>query len=190
LKVTALATSASSSSRLRRDGWRPRWLGLGLAGAVTALTLLGAFAARPIFLLNTTPSERPGLYIQTPGPVSVGRLVAFNAPAAAFPYADRRLGYLRHTTLLKAVAAGPGDVVCARTGRLRINGHDRASIAVRDRFGVALPRWSGCRRLGANEFFVFSDRVPNSFDSRYFGPVDRSSIVGVYRPVFENGGWD
>jgi len=188
--MTANATSALRSPCRRRGDWRRRWASLAPAGVASAIALLGAFAAQPVFLLNTTPSEPLGLYIETPGPVAVGRLVAFNAPAAAFPYADRRLGYLRHTTLLKAVAAGPGDVVCARTGRLRINGHDRASIAVRDRFGVALPRWSGCRRLGANEFFVFSDRVPNSFDSRYFGPIDRSSIVGVYRPVFENGGWD
>jgi len=185
--VTALAT-APDSRRLRCDGWRPRWASLGLAGAVTALSLLGAFAVRPVFLFNTTPSEPLGLYIETPGQVSTGRLVAFRAPAAAFPYADRRLGYLRHTTLLKAVAAGPGDVVCATAGRLRINGRDRAPIAVRDSVGVTLPRWSGCRRLGANELFAFSDWAPNSFDSRYFGPIDRSSVVGVYRPVFSTTG--
>ena len=186
--MTALATSAPRSPRLRWDGWRRRWPGLGLAGAVTALTLLGAFAARPVFLLNTTPSEPLGLYIETPDTASAGRLVAFSAPAAAFPYADRRLGYLRHTTLLKAVAAGPGDAVCTTAGRLRINDHDRAPIALRDRHGATLPRWTGCRRLGANELFVFSDRVPNSFDSRYFGPIDRSSVVGVYKPVFEGRG--
>jgi type IV secretory pathway protease TraF len=82
------------------------------------------------------------------------------------------------------VAAGPGDEVCTVTGRLRIDGRDRAPIAVRDSFGLTLPRWSGCRRLGPDELFVFSDRVPNSFDSRYFGPVNRSTVVGVYRPFF------
>jgi len=186
--MTTLVTSTAPSPRLRRRACRRRWPGLGLAGAITALTLLGALAVRPIFLLNTTPSEPLGLYIETPGAVSAGRLVAFRAPASAFPYADRRLGYLHHTTLLKAVAAGPGDAVCTTAGRLRINGQDRAPIAVGDSLGVTLPRWTGCRRLGANEFFVFSDRVPNSFDSRYFGPIDRSSIVGVYRPVFESRG--
>lgn len=188
--MTALATSAPRSPRLRWDGRRTRWPGLALAGAVTALTLLGAFATRPVFLLNTTPSEPLGLYVERPGQVSAGRLVAFKAPAAAFPYADRRLGYLRHTTLLKSVAAGPGDVVCATAGRLRINGRDLAPIAVRDSAGVTLPRWSGCRRLDADELFVFSDRAPNSFDSRYFGPIGRSSVVGVYRPLFESKGGD
>jgi conjugative transfer signal peptidase TraF len=184
--MTVNATSALRSPSLRRGDWRRRWASLALAGAATAIALFGAFTARPVMLLNTTPSEPLGLYIETPGPVSVGRLVAFKAPAAAFPYADRRLGYLRHTTLLKAVAAGPGDVVCATAGRLRINGRDRAPIAVRDSIGVTLPRWSGCRRLDANEIFAFADRVPNSFDSRYFGPIDRSSVVGVYSPVFES----
>jgi conjugative transfer signal peptidase TraF len=188
--MTLVATSAPRAPSLRRGDWRRRWPGLGLAGAVTALTLIAAFAARPVFLLNTTPSEPLGLYIETPGPASTGRLVAFRAPAAAFPYADGRLGYLRHTTLLKAVSAGPGDAVCTTAGRLRINNRDRAPIAVRDSLGVTLPRWTGCRRLGANEFFVFSNRVPNSFDSRYLGPIDRSSIVGVYRPVFESRGGD
>jgi type IV secretory pathway protease TraF len=124
----------------------------------------------------------------TPERPAAGRLVAFEAPAAAFPYADGRLGYLRHTTLLKAVAAGAGDEVCTLTGRLRINGRDRAPIASHDGLGVALPHWSGCRRLAANELFVFSDRVPNSFDSRYFGPLDRAAVVGVYAPVFAGGG--
>jgi conjugative transfer signal peptidase TraF len=186
--MTTLATSTPRSPPLRQSARRRRRAGLGIAAAAAALTLVGAFAARPVFLLNTTSSEPLGLYVETPGPVSAGRLVAFKAPSAAFPYADRRLGYLRHTTLLKAVAAGPGDVVCATAGRLRINDRDRAPIAVRDSLGVTLPRWTGCRRLGANELFVFSDRVPNSFDSRYFGPIDRSSVVGVYKPVFESSG--
>jgi len=184
--MTVNATSALCSPSLRPGDWRRRWASLPLAGAATAIALFGAFAAVPVFLLNTTPSEPLGLYFETPGPISVGRLVAVKVPAAAFPYADRRLGYLHHTTLLKAVAAGPGDVVCTSAGRLRINGRDRAPIAVRDSVGVTLPRWSGCRRLDANELFVFSNRVPNSFDSRYFGPIDRSSVVGVYRPVFES----
>ena len=174
--MTTLATSTPGASCLRRSGRRRRWLGLGLAGAVTVLSLFGASAARPVFLLNTTPSEPLGLYIETPDPASAGRLVAFSAPAAAFPYADRRLGYLHHTTLLKAVAAGPGDAVCTTAGRLRINDQDRAPIAVRDSLGVTLPRWTGCRRLAADELFVFSDRVPNSFDSRYFGPISTAAI--------------
>lgn len=172
----------------RVTAWRRRWPILALAAAVSALALGGAFAARPVLLFNITPSEPTGLYVETPDRPADGRLIALEVPSAAFPYADGRLGYLRHTTLLKAVAAGPGDEVCTQTGRLRINGRDRAPIASRDGLGATLPRWMGCRRLAANELFVFSDRVPNSFDSRYFGPVDRSAVVGVYAPVFAGRG--
>jgi conjugative transfer signal peptidase TraF len=133
-------------------------------------------------LVNTTPSEPRGLYLRTSEPPVRGRLVAFAAPSAAFPYADANLAYLRRVPLLKAVAAGPGDVVCQRGQELLINGAPRGAVAERDRAGRALPQWRGCRRLGAGELFAFADRVPNSFDSRYFGPISQRSVIGVFRP--------
>ena len=51
-----------------------------------------------------------------------------------------------------------------------------APIATRDRQGRALPRWQGCRRMTQDELFVFSARVPNSFDSRYYGPVHQQPM--------------
>ena len=161
---------------------------LCVAGFASALVLVGAVFGRPAVVLNTTPSEPLGLYALVGGSPAVGQLVSFKTPPTAFPYADRRLGYLRRTTLLKGVAAGPGDFVCTSSGRLRINGRDLAPVARVDSAGVALPRWIGCRRLGPDEFFAFSDRRSNSFDSRYFGPVDRSAIVGVYTPLLAGRG--
>lgn len=161
-------------------------LALSLAGVVIVATL-ATNPLHPVVLFNATPSEPAGLYAASLAPVRVGELVAFKAPAAAFPYADRKLGYLRHTLMLKGVAAGPGDRVCAATNRLVINGQDRAPIATRDGEGRALPRWTACRRLGPDELFVFSARVPNSFDSRYFGPIAREAVVGVFRPVLTGG---
>jgi conjugative transfer signal peptidase TraF len=140
-------------------------------------------ATAPQILINTTPSEPPGLYMKAGTAPARGRIVAFIAPAGAFPYADRRLSYLHRVPLLKAVAAGPGDLVCTLNGRLEIEGRARAPIAQSDRQGFALPHWSACRRLTADELFVFSDRVPNSFDSRYFGPVNRRAVLGVYAPL-------
>jgi conjugative transfer signal peptidase TraF len=157
--------------------------GLTLA-SLAALTIAASLAAhQPWLLANTTPSEPPGLYMRTSQPPAAGRLIAFRAPPAAFPYADRRLGYLHRTPVLKTIAAGPGDQVCTHGGRLTINGRDRAAITPVDRFGVALPHWEGCRPLVAGELFVFSNRVPNSFDSRYFGPVQQDRILGVYTAI-------
>ena len=166
----------------------------GALNGTTRVVVLGAFLTTASvwsftpshlrLLLNTTPSEPLGLYVQVNAPPDAGRIIAFRTPSGAFPYADRRLSYLHRVPLLKAVAARRGDKVCTRSGRLVINGLDRAPIAVADREGKALPRWLGCRALGSDELFVFSDRVPNSFDSRYFGPVPSSLVLGVFRPVF------
>ena len=102
---------------------------------------------------------------------------------AAFPYADDRMGYLHRVPILKEIGAGEGDIVCVRDGALSINGHWRAPVFARDSRGRALPQWRGCRSLTSGEFFVFSNRIPNSFDSRYYGPVMSGDIVGVFAPV-------
>jgi len=31
--------------------------------------------------------------------------------------------------------------------------------------------------------FTFSSHTPNSFDSRYFGPIKAEAIFGVYHPL-------
>jgi conjugative transfer signal peptidase TraF len=150
------------------------------AAALAALLIHGA--ARTV-LINTTPSEPLGLYARTDAAPRPGRLAAFPVPAAAFPYADRRLGYLHHVPLLKMIAAGPGDRVCTLSGQVTINGQARAAIVASDRDGRVLPHWRACRALGPDEFFALSDRVPNSFDSRYFGPVPVRSVIGVFQPL-------
>jgi putative transposase len=48
-----------------------------------------------------------------------------------------------------------------------------AKVSTLDGFGNPLPLWIENRVLKADEFFVFSDRVFNSFDSRCYGPVIR-----------------
>lgn len=153
------------------------------AAPIGALLLATAGGARPLLLWNRTASEAEGLYVRGAGSVSVGALIAFPTPSAAFPYADDRMSYLRRVPILKHVAAVSGDLVCTTNSKLEINGRVRAPILRHDRRGAVLPRWEGCRRLGDSEVFVFSDRIPNSFDSRYFGLVNRAEIVGVFRPL-------
>ena len=47
-----------------------------------------------------------------------------------------------------------------------------------------LPRWQGCRRLGADELFLIATDSAASFDSRYFGPVTRDRVIGRALPVW------
>ena len=166
---------------------RPPLLLAGTLLGTAALGVASMLSHRPLLLVNTTPSEPIGLYLASPASLRAGALIAFQAPPAAFPYADARLGYLHRRPMLKTVSAVPGDLVCTDFGRLAINGHDRGPISTTDSRGAALPRWRACRRLGPGEAFAFSDRVPNSFDSRYFGPVSTRTILGVYRPLLALG---
>jgi len=54
-----------------------------------------------------------------------------------------------------------------------------------DPAGRPLPRFAADRfTLSASELLLMSDVSGKSFDGRYFGPIDRSQIEGVIRPVF------
>jgi conjugative transfer signal peptidase TraF len=176
-------TVAASSACLSIAARPRRPTVVGAAIVAIGFSAATAFTGRPVLLINTTPSEPIGLYAAVRAPIGPGAIIAFQAPVAAFPYADLRLAYLRREPLLKAIAAVDGDRVCTTSGRLVIDGRDVAPIARWDGQGRALPRWIACRPLGAGEVFVFSARVPNSFDSRYFGPVSRQAIEGVFAPV-------
>ncbi|MHB8286869.1 MAG: S26 family signal peptidase [Caulobacteraceae bacterium] len=138
-------------------------------------------------LWNASSSEPKGLYMKVSDPPRVGEIVAFMAPPTAFPYADRRQHFLRIVPVLKQLAAGEGTHVCTQNGLLKISGAVKATIKSTDNQGAALPHWDGCRTLHAGEYFAFSNRVPNSFDSRYFGPIDSNKIIAVYRPLWVGG---
>ena len=150
---------------------------------VLGVAALGAAIPQPAVLWNPTPSEPIGLYVRRAGLPQTGSIIAFRAPSTAFPYADERMSYLHRVSILKAVAASEKDEVCTDRGELTINGHWRGSVLRRDGRGERLPAWRGCRILARGEYFVFSDRVPNSFDSRYYGPIRQTSIVGVFEPL-------
>jgi type IV secretory pathway protease TraF len=64
-----------------------------------------------------------------------------------------------------------------------INGRIAARARTLDAEGRSLPAWSGCFKLGANEIFVLS-AVPDSFDSRYMGHIDRADVVGFALPIW------
>ena len=51
-----------------------------------------------------------------------------------------------------------------------------------DRKGRELPRWTGCRTLRGGEIFLLNP-APDSLDSRYFGPLPASRLIGRARPI-------
>ena len=119
-----------------------------------------------------------------PRPLSVGSIVLVPLPAEAATLAAQR-GYLpTRVPLLKRVGAVAPQEVCIAGGIVRIDGVPSAAVLPADRWGQPLPSWQQCRRLESGELFLLSVTNPASFDSRYFGPVSASAVIGVAHPVW------
>lgn len=140
----------------------------------------------PLRLVWTASASMPiGLYrIEPVANIRIGDFVLVRpSPALETLMAERR--YVeRGVPLLKPVAAAAGATVCRIGLSVTIDGHAAALALPNDRLGRPLPRWSGCRRLGAGEFFLIAPASTASFDSRYFGPVTRTQIIGRAIPVW------
>ncbi|HHH9300795.1 TPA: S26 family signal peptidase [Pseudomonas aeruginosa] len=119
-----------------------------------------------------------------PRPLSVDSIVLVPLPdRAATPAAQR--GYLpTRVPLLKRVGAVAPQHVCIVAGQVRIDGVPAAAALPADRLGRPLPSLQLCRRLEPGELFLLSVTNPASFDSRYFGPVSASAVIGVAHPVW------
>ena len=158
-------------------------VGLGLS-PIIGLAAARAAVGRPVILFNPSPSEPTGLYRLSTRPPAPGRVIAFKVPRTGRVYADAHLGQIARAAILKEVAAGEGAMVCEQDGVVSIDGQARGRVAATDRHGVPLPHWTGCQRLQKDQYFVLSNRIPNSFDSRYYGPVSGSDLIGVYQPLW------
>ncbi|MBD3833518.1 MAG: S26 family signal peptidase [Brevundimonas sp.] len=151
-----------------------------VAPAVGLLAFGAAAAQRPaLALINESPSLPRGVYVRTSAPeIGRGAVVAIRQPEIVRTYLARQ-GMPAEVRLIKRVAATGGDTVCS-DGRWLIAPMRTVRIHARDRSGVALPAWRGCRRLAPDERLLLGD-TPASLDSRYFGPVRIAQIEGVYR---------
>ncbi len=159
--------------------WRllmPVFLGLALLAAAP-------HALGHVFLINTTPSVPTGLYMRDYGAdLERGVIVAFRQPPAARSYLQDTLGFPGEAPLLKLVVAVPGERACREDAGVRVAGALRPAMNADPR-GAALPQWRECRDLAADEVFALGGHGASSFDSRYFGPVHESDVLGIYRRV-------
>lgn len=127
---------------------------------------------------NASPSVPTGLYWITYGTPMRGDIVLVELPEPHRTIADQR-GYLpKNLPALKRVRALSGDQVCRFGREISINGETVSIAQLHDNRGLKLPEWSGCRTLKPDEVFLLNDHQ-KSFDGRYFGPVDRSTITGI-----------
>ena len=134
----------------------------------------------PRLVYNPSDSVPIGWYrIGSSDALHVGAIVLTTLPPDAAALAAQRRYLPAHVPLLKRVGAVAPQHVCVFDALVWIDGVPVAAVLPADRLGRPLPSWPHCRRLEAGELFLLSSTNPASFDSRYFGPVSASAVIGV-----------
>lgn len=164
---------------------------LSIGASVGMLVAASAIAVAGGFRVNLTPSEPLGLWRieQLRRPIAVGDLV-FVCPQPTAPFMQaRERGYLRHglcigglAPLIKTVAALPGQRVEVGEN-VAVDGRPIPASGVRatDGEGRAIQPFAG-GVVPSDHLFLHSP-FASSYDSRYFGPVPASGLLGLARPV-------
>ncbi|MBY5378955.1 conjugative transfer signal peptidase TraF [Rhizobium leguminosarum] len=183
--MTGAATRRSMTTQQRRA------IGvLSMAAVATILLVVTAVAGG--YRINLTPSEPLGLWRIIPlhRPAAVDDILFICPPDTAAMRAARARGYLRSGScpggvapLIKTVIAVAGQHVDIGVS-VSVDGRrvSSSSLALRDGKGRPLaPFPSGIVPPG---YVFLHSAFPGSYDSRYFGPVPASGILGLAQEVF------
>jgi conjugative transfer signal peptidase TraF len=160
----------------------------GLGGMIAALAAIAYFGG---FRLNLTPSEPLGLWriVALQRPVETGDLVFVCPPVTASFEEARRRGYVRRglcpsgfAPLIKTVAALPGQHVDIGAN-VTVDGKPLASSIVRTSDGEGRPITPFKTGIVPLRTLFLHSSFASSYDSRYFGPVPDTGLLGLARPV-------
>ena len=156
-------------------------LSLSLA-AGTFLVAVIALKPIPRLIWNASASVPEGPYFVQMRQPSLGEIAVIRPVDWVRHYASSR-GYLpENVWLLKPVFAMHDSLACRYGRYVFVDGKMIVRAKIQDRQHRLLPVWKGCHALKSDEVFVLA-RPRDSFDSRYFGPVNRSRIVGTAIPL-------
>ena len=92
--------------------------------------------------------------------------------------------------IIKRVLALGGTTICRRGSAIIAYDGIYGQALARDTRGRPLPDWQGCRTLHDGEAFFMNWDSSDSFDSRYFGPLPITTIIGRAIPVWTTGAAD
>ena len=149
----------------------------------TLLVVAMALKPLPLLIWNASDSVPVGLYLVRKRQPAIGEIAVIVPPDWVQLYASSR-GYLPvDVWLLKPVIAMSGSVVCRVGTYVFVDGKLVARARKFDKQQRILPVWNGCRTLEPEEVFVLA-KPKNSFDSRYFGPINRGQMIGTALPLF------
>lgn len=165
-----------------------------LSIAVVAAFVFLAFVYGAGVRVNATKSIPLGIYWITGEPVTKNVYVIFCPPTEESFLEARKRGYLAAGFcdgelgyMMKKVLAAKGDTVLFSESGVQVNG-ETLPLSARmpaDKFGRAMPfPTPGPHLLKEGDLLLMSDVNPKSFDSRYFGLVNRKQIKSVITPIF------
>ena len=165
---------------------RERRLLVEIAGtvAVTALAfyLIQGFVAQPFKVEQTSMEQtfEPGQYVMvdklTPRFTGFhrGDVVVF-LPPSGWPQGKKE----SPTPYIKRVIGLPGETITLVNGVVSVNGGPLSEPYIyRDDDGASLEGENGSWTLGPDELLVMGDHRSNSSDSRNYGPVPTSAVIG------------
>jgi len=136
-------------------------------------------------IYNPSASAPVGWYlIERAAAIRVNDFVLAWLPREAAWLAGER-GYLPVSIpILKRVGAIGSQEVCGRGHDVLIDGRVVAHGLRLDSWGRNLAVWTHCRLLSTDEIFLLSLTNAASFDSRYFGPIERRNVIGKAIPLW------
>jgi len=153
--------------------------------AVLIIVIIALVDPAPRLIWNASASAPIGLYAIHPiDNPRAGELVAILPPEPLARWMAMRHYVPLGVPLLKHVAAKSGQRVCRHGVQITIDGHVVASAKLHDSRKRPLPQWRGCRTLNPSELFLLNSAIPDSLDSRYFGPLSIAQVIGEARPLF------
>jgi len=164
--------------------------------AIASLFLLALLSGLHIAGARFNPSKSvaQGLYWQVNQPIEQGAYVLVCPPDSAIFQLAKQRGYLtggfcpnNYSGMMKFVAAATGDEIKISQTGIQVNGQllTHSKPLKTDPGGRALPAFElNNYRLAENELLLIGDVSPVSFDSRYFGLIDRAQIQGVVKPIW------
>lgn len=139
--------------------------------------------AQPLIIYNATDSLPHGIYrVIKQQNYKRGDLIVFPVPERVRSFVIER-GWLKPDSyLIKPVAAKTGDNMRITSRQVFINGISFGATKKQDRRGLPLPSLVFNDTLSPGKIAVLQ-RSDDSFDSRYFGPIDKKDIIGKAVPI-------
>lgn len=168
-----------------------RTIFLAAALAIGAIAITATVAMPRRLIWNASASVPVGLYaVQEVNQFRIGDLLAATPPPEIEEFlADG--GYVpAGVPLIKHVAALSGQTICRIGNTITVDMRVVGQARGHGSRGRPLPDWQGCLTLATQQIFLMNTAMPDSLDGRYFGPFERSDIIGRAVAIWTDDGGD